>query len=213
MSEEIFSAVAAKISDLIREQLTRKEVTVIGLPGGRSIQTLLSVLIKSDLPWEKIHIFLVDEREVPVDHVDSNYRLIRDSLSPLSPGPVIHPYQQKDGVQKYSDEFSQFGSRCDLIILSSGEDGHVASLFPGHPSIMNEDALFIEVNNSPKPPPQRMSMSRTLIVRSQVGILLILGESKREAFKRLKNPNISWEECPAKLIYTVNQHHIFTDLE
>jgi len=86
---------------------------------------------------------------------------------------------QSSTLQEYSEKLKAHSNSLDIILLSAGEDGHIASLFPEHDSIENNEEYFITVSNSPKPPDKRISASRKLLSKSKVGILALLYHMKK----------------------------------
>lgn len=128
------------------------------LAGGntpRAAYTLLaSNTYGTPLPWEKMHVFWGDERHVPPDHVDSNYRMAHEAL--LSkvriPTTNIHRIMAEKDAQQAADEYEAtlrtfFGlgvlPRFDLILLGMGHDGHTASLFPGTAAVQEQTRLVV----------------------------------------------------------------------
>lgn len=220
--QELFEAAAETLAKEMKALLKKKTSIVLAIPGGRSMPPLFAELKKKDIPWKNIHFFIVDERLVPLDHPESNFKLALDNLFTelLKDKKIakdnIHPFKYNPnksdrGTASYQKELALFGGKFDIIILSAGEDGHVAGLFPNR-SIKVNASFFITMNNAPKPPPERMSSSRNLLLKSHVAILLITGEQKRQALQNLKNPKVSVEECPAKIIQSIKDAYVFTDL-
>jgi len=146
-----------------------------------------------------VHIFLVDERWVSQDDDESNYKLVRESLGV----GVIHPFELD--VDKYSEKLD---GGFDLILLSSGEDGHVASQFPG---MLKQEGKFVEVENAPKDPPHRMTASVELLQTASVAIVLFKGEGKKDALAKFKDDTVSVDECPAKLVKGIKEYYVITD--
>jgi 6-phosphogluconolactonase len=97
------------------------------------------------------------------------------------------------------------------VLLSAGDDGHVASLFPWHETIRSEEEFFLMTETAPKPPPGRMSASARLIGASAVAVLLFFGHEKRAAFRDYLNAERPVERCPARLINTIREHFVLTD--
>lgn len=206
------------ISEAIGSLLEQQDFLVLGIVGGSSVSAIFAELEKADVEWKRVHLFMIDERLVPIDHPDSNYGLASPYFLRIIPEENRHPFldeadSPEKSAQVYYDQLKEYGGRFDIILLSSGEDGHVAALFPDHPSIRNKDEGFITMSNSPKPPPQRMSAGLNLLQRAEVGVLLFLGEKKLKAVELFQNERVSLEQCPAKLVRTIPQHYILTDLE
>ena len=180
----------------IKEILKKKEKVVLGVVGGASISGILKKLSKAEINWTKVHFFMVDERFVPINDKESNFRIVKENLSKRN----LHSFNYKKPISYYQKEFNKFGGKFGIVMLSSGEDGHIASLFPNHPSIKNNSDDFIEINKSPKPPSKRMSASRKLIKKSDYSVLLFFGENKKEAYKKFSDEKLSIIECPAKIV-------------
>jgi len=210
--EEASKTVVYILKRFIKKLLRRQPQVVLGIPGGRSIKQIFKLLKEEKLPWKQIHIFWVDERLVPLTHKDSNFKLVKPYLKQF-PKENIHSYNYKEGFNKYSKELKDQGGRFDIILLSSGEDGHVASLYPHHHTIMNGNEFFISTDSSPKPPKNRMTASKNLLTRSRISILLFLGESKRNALNNFNNDKTNVKDCPAKLIKQIRQSYLITDLK
>ena len=101
----------------------------------------------------------------------------------------------------------------DIVFVSAGEDGHIASLYPNHSSISDSSDHYIFVDNSPKPPAKRMSASKNMILRSKIGIVLFYGGIKKEAYLNLLNKELDYTNCPAKLISELSESYIITNIE
>jgi len=210
--EETAKTVVYILKRFIKKLLKRQQKVILAIPGGRSIKSILKLLKEEKLPWKQIHIFWVDERLVPLTHKNSNFKLAKPYLKHF-PKENIHSYDYKKGFNTYSIELQEQGKRFDIVILSTGEDGHIASLFPHHPTIMNGNEFFISTDSSPKPPKNRMSASKNLLTRSRISILLFLGESKRDALNNFNNSKTNVKDCPAKLIKQIRQSYLITDLK
>jgi 6-phosphogluconolactonase len=200
----------------------------IGLCGGRSVVGFLDALDSELRNTSKefrarLHFFMVDERLVPLDHQDSNYgalrtqvfdRLIKERILAEN---QLHPFQTTDesrakACENYTEQLKACGGEFSVVVLGMGEDGHVASLFPSHPLLLEEEKGFVTIEDSPKAPPERMTATRRLLEQSTVGILLALGEGKREAWDQFNTAGQSITSCPATLVRSVDNLYIITDL-
>lgn len=202
----------------LKTLLETRSTVVVAVPGGRSVLGIFQKLAKHDVDWLRVHLFMVDERLVPIEHPDSNFHLVHGSLGKRLPATSLHPFVYDDadedsGLGEYERQLVQLGGRFDVVLASSGEDGHIASIFPGHQSTGTDKKRFFLLEDAPKPPPRRMSATPALIAASQVGLLLFFGAGKKKALQNFLNPQVSVSECPAKLISTLPQHYILTDLE
>ncbi len=178
-------------ASVISSFILKNKRTILALVGGRSVSKIYQLLAEKELPWEKVHIFLADER---MD--GSNFKLIKEKLlnNIKIPKENIHQFMT---LTQYNEELKERGGKFDLALLSAGEDCHIASLFPNHPSIKSKSRLFINVKNSPKPPKERISASPSLLSKTTTTLLLFY--NKKEAFLNYTNES-SVKECPAKIL-------------
>jgi len=215
---KIYYRTSEIIQKSINNFILKKDKVIIGLPGGRSISKILDILKTKPLDWEKIHIFMVDERIVPLEDPDSNFNLIKTSLTGTIPERNLHPfYHQKEDIEHslkvYKKEIEKFGGSYDIVLLSSGEDGHIGSLFPNHPSVYNDSDFFISVENSPKAPSRRMSISKKFLLKSKIGVLMFIGDSKRGAYIDFLDNSVNYDSCPSKIVKKLSDSFILTDID
>lgn len=211
------------IADSINQFLQVKEQVIIALCGGRNVQEIYKLFRENNrIPWQDVHIFLLDERLVKIDSEESNFKLIYESfvrfleVNQVLDIKNVHPFNYTGNIEKdlenYKNELLSLSDRFDIILASMGEDGHIGALAANHHSIRDQREFFISMDDSPKPPLERMSASRKLVSKAGVGILLAIGEAKRNGFENLKNPTVSIEACPAKLILELPTNYVLTDL-
>lgn len=206
------------LAETIQAFLETKSKVIVAVPGGRSVFGIFQKLAEHDVDWHRVHLFMVDERLVPIDHPESNFRLVVESLGETVPATSLHPFVYDAaagdyGVGEYDRQLLELGGSFDVVLVSSGEDGHIAAIFPNHQAKGFGGKRFVLLEDSPKPPLRRMSATPELIAASQVGILLFFGAGKGLALKNYFNPQLSVRECPAKIISTLPQHYLLTDLE
>lgn len=194
-SEEFDKRAFELIESAACEAIKNHGAFFLGLSGG----SLASILGKLEFPetaeMGRWHVFLVDERAVPLDHSDSNYRAIREAWPqslkcnwyPVEFGAnelaeAANLYEQK--IRQVFGEFNVSEIRFDLLLLGLGPDGHTASLFPSHPDFLNNlssDKIVIPVENSPKPPALRVSLSPKAIIDAKMSAFLIKSSSGKAA--------------------------------
>lgn len=179
------------IEEEIRSMLAKKEKKriIMALAGGRSVCSIYRELLQKNIPWKKIHFFLADERNVPINSDESNYKLINDCFfgklirKKLVSKKQIHQINTlifpQNAVKEYELALRKQGNAFDIVILSAGEDGHVASIFPGKKYPSKKGFFFLR--NSPKHPKERFTAAPLLIQGAKTGILLFYGENKKDA--------------------------------
>ncbi|MEK6916723.1 MAG: 6-phosphogluconolactonase [Nanoarchaeota archaeon] len=217
--KEAVELIAKEINSLLGKQ----ENVTMAFPGGRSITKIFSALKKAEIPWNRIHIFMIDERLVPIENKDSNFRMVdKELLSGLVDlcgllPQNIHPFIMDEdmpdyGIKEYEINLRMIKEQYDIIFLGVGEDGHVGALFPKL-TIKDESDYFLITYDSPKPPKNRMTASRKLLQKAKMAVVLFFGEDKREAYENFKKSSIPVEKCPAKLAQKIKKLIVVTDLE
>ena len=172
------------------------------LAGGNTPRGVYEMLRTADADWSRWHIYFGDERCLPGDDLERNSRMAADTwLDHVAiPSDQVHAIPAERGAREaapiYSDTLRDVGD-FDLVLLGLGEDGHTASLFPGHDwgvAMDSPDALA--VFDAPKPPPQRVSLSAARLSRTREVLFLVTGESKRDAVTQWR----SGANIPARAI-------------
>jgi len=190
-----FAGDAARfILDAARKAIAERGLFRLGLTGGRSPHAINAALIAQagDLPWSKVQLTFGDERCVPPDDKDSNYREAKESLLDPSGVPAGNVFRirgeidPKTAAAEYEAKLQALAARFgepryahDLLLLGLGEDGHTASLFPGSPAL-DETARNVLPVIGPKPPPQRITMTFPLINAAHHILFLVAEPEKRD---------------------------------
>jgi 6-phosphogluconolactonase len=180
---EVRDAAAAAIA--ARGQFT------IALPGGSVATEAFPRLAKLPLDWSRVHFFWADERAVPPSDPESNFGLAeRLWLKPAAvPETSIHrmPADAVDldkAAAEYETELTRIpGAQgtLDLVVLGMGPDGHIASLFPGHPLLRENARGVAAITDASKPPPRRLTLTLPVIAAARRVIVAAFGGSKAEA--------------------------------
>jgi 6-phosphogluconolactonase len=182
----------------------------IALTGGstpESFYRLLATDFRSHIPWERIHVFWSDERYVKQDHPQSNVGMSRKALLDLVQIPAANVHAPDTELADADEAAAQYEQEVrnhlgaepcfDWMLLGLGEDGHVASLFPGSTATRERKRLVVAIDDSPKPPPLRLTMTPPLINRSREIHMLVAGASKRRALSDLMAGNVTeWLRPP-----------------
>lgn len=156
------------------------------LSGGNTALIFLPALRAANVDWSDITLFWGDERAVDVDDPESNYGLAdRMLLSPLgarAPRAVRMPTELPldQAAVKYDQVLTRElnGRALDLAILGVGEDGHICSLFPGHPALLANDLRAVAVEDAPKPPRRRLSLTMRFVLQTRKIWVIALGTRK-----------------------------------
>lgn len=160
-----------------------------------------------DLPWRLTHLWMVDERRVPLDDERSNFGQIREFFTHQSgmPREQIHPMPiGDDGDVRYERELRSVlewrergHDRLDFVVLGMGGDLHTASLFPGSRALdAGADRLVVLNDGFGVTPPPRITMTFSLLNASRSLAVLVLGEGKRAAIQRLATEHPPPREAP-----------------
>jgi 6-phosphogluconolactonase len=147
--------------------------------------------------WSDVHFWFSDERCVPPDDEESIYRLVQETL--VAPGAEIHRAPGELGPEEAAHAYAQQLDDVvlDVALLGMGPDGHTASLFPGHP-MLHADGLTAPVRDSPKPPPERVTLTLPYLNSSRRILLVVTGAAKADALARvIARPD---EQTPASLL-------------
>ncbi len=208
--EQLSSKAAALLIQKLKRVISAQGTAVLALPGGRSVAGLLQKLFPQDVDWSKVEIFMIDERVVPIDDKDSNYQQAYDLfLKRIKTN--LHPFLREKVVEQYNKEFQRAGGHFDVVVLGVGEEGHVAALFPGHPTLNEKGKKYIQLDDSPKPPKGRITASPDIIKDAGAIILLFAGKEKKKAYAQFSNPKITETECPAKMTLQAKELHVLTE--
>ncbi|PSS03813.1 hypothetical protein BD289DRAFT_97967 [Coniella lustricola] len=182
----------------------------VAVSGGSLPKTLASALLvpstgpADTVAWDKWEIFFADERVVPLDHEDSNYALLKsellDKLPSDGPKPTIYPIDEaliKDDTTEVADAYEQvlvssFASRdsvrlpiFDLLLLGCGPDGHTCSLFPRHSLLREENAWVAPIDDSPKPPAKRITLTLPVVTHAVRVAFVATGAGKQGIMKQI----------------------------
>lgn len=155
----------------------------------------------------RVHWWWGDERFVPGESEERNdLSGLRDLLEPLGvPPEQIHRVASSDEVASVEAAAEDYTAQLrdhaveefEVVVLGVGPDGHLASLFPGHPQVGISDEGAVAVHDSPKPPPLRVSLTMPTLQRNRAVLFLASGEGKAEAIATARTPG-PVEECPAR---------------
>jgi 6-phosphogluconolactonase len=183
-AEEVAARSADAIATAVAAARATRGVAHLCLTGGttpRRCYQLLGPLLDS---WEDVHLWYGDERCVPPDDPESNAGMVREAL--VAPGAVEHRMRGELGPVRGAEEYAvELGDTVmDVTLNGMGPDGHTASLFPNHP-LLDAHGVAAGITDSPKPPPERITLTLPKLNSSRRIVLLVSGEGKSEALARV----------------------------
>lgn len=213
MTTEIFddagslaAGIAARLTDRLGALQAEGRTPRLVLTGGTIAIEAYTEITGLGVDWTDVEIWWGDERFVPDGHADRNDRQARETfLERLGvPAHNIHAMPAHDCAWSAAEAADRYAATLpeqpfDIVLLGMGPDGHVASLFPGFEAQLTEtERRVVEVFDSPKPPPVRLSLTFGALNHSDSAWLLVSGDGKAEAVARALAPTGSVFETPAR---------------
>jgi 6-phosphogluconolactonase len=216
--QPVVSAIFSQIRAIIAEQ---GKVT-LALSGGSSVKNIYGAIVNyadelDNKHWSKVTFVLADERLVPIDSIESNSGMIKELLiEPLIHDSKITSSQflavDNQNRDKAAIHYSVLIENIDIAILGVGEDGHIASLFPLSDELDQFEPQYLYVEDSPKPPPKRITMSPMMVQNCKSVFLLFFEERKRAALQEFSDKKIDYKHCPAKIAIESDKCYLVTNL-
>ncbi len=186
-------AAAQTILDAAQLSIGKRNAFHLVLAGGNTPRHVYELLRDKITDWSVWHIYFGDERCLPTDHAERNSQMAAQSwLNHITiPASQIHTIPGEQGAEKAAHAYAQTLSNVDmfdLVLLGLGEDGHTASLFPNHDwGTPSDSPATLAVNDAPKPPSQRVSLSARRLSQTRNLVFLVTGAGKRQAVKDWRN--------------------------
>ena len=210
--DQLHAAAADAFCDLATRCVQSQGTFRVSLSGGSTPRRLYELLAERSLPWDKIHWYWGDERNVPHDHAESNYQMVREALlDPIAADPAtVHPVPvaPDDPVQTAlayeqtlrEDFATDVMPGWDLVLLGMGDDAHTASLFPGTSAIDQTGRWFVE-NWVEKFNAFRYTLTAPAINSARESWFLVAGSAKRAALQQVLGQTRDVHQYPAQLIH------------
>ena len=208
--QELAEAAARAFVEGAASAIAERGRFAVALAGGSTPKATYEVLARDhsgDVDWPNVHVFFGDERIVPPDHEDSNYRMAREALLDHVPVGSVHRMRGElppdEAAASYEAELEEFFEQTppvlDLVMLGIGEDGHTASLFPGTAALGVTDRLAV-ANPVPKLDTTRLTLTGPALNAAREVRFLISGAGKAEALAEILEGDSGPREYPAKLV-------------
>ncbi|WKZ56879.1 MAG: 6-phosphogluconolactonase [Bdellovibrionota bacterium] len=210
------SVIADEIVAVINEVLGEHPYCAISLAGGSTPGGVYRALARpprlDDVEWKRVKLFLGDERWVPIDDTQSNFRMVRETMLSLlpEPGPKAFPVDTTlaspaESAKAYASLLkrelaadSQGAPHFHLVLLGVGSDGHTASLFPGDP-LVADGALVAGACKDPSGQTDRITLGPSVLFRADKVFFIVKGEEKAEVVRRILEGSETVNEVPARL--------------
>ncbi|MGI8837920.1 MAG: 6-phosphogluconolactonase [Pyrinomonadaceae bacterium] len=216
--EQVALAAAERFVDYSIASIREHGSFAVALAGGSTPRSAYELLganeFKSRIDWPLVHLFFGDERMVPADSAESNYRMVNDSLISrveIPPGNVhriICESTQSESAELYEAELKRFFQsvdwpRFDLVLLGMGADGHTASLFRGSDALKEEEKWVI-ATRQPQTGKDRITLSLPVINHATRVAFVVTGNEKAATLARVWSSEQANEESPAQRVRPVN---------
>ena len=223
------AAVAKKAAEhfaaTVKQAVAARGMARVAISGGSTPKRMFAVLSEepflSDLPWDKLHLYWVDERCVPPSDPESNYGVTKELLLDKVPLPASQVYRMEgeldpqEASSRYEalirNTFKLEGAETpvfDLVQLGMGDDGHTASLFP-HTEGIDELGRIAFANHVPQKNTWRITLSWPVIIAAREVVFLIEGAAKTEVLARVLTGPKDLETLPSQLIRPANGKLLF----
>ncbi len=188
---EVFQFTAKFLTEIIETTVDAHEDCNVIVAGGRSITKSLECLLPLSIDWQRVNWFLADERCVASDDPQRNDLQIRQVLQKTLGNAYGNVNSSRtdtnleEAVKEYATRIERI-NMFDFCLLGMGDDGHIASLLPGHRVLNSTDSCCL-VSNSPNPPSQRITLSMSTLRNTNNRIVVTTGATKKQAVREFRN--------------------------
>ncbi len=212
-------ACAAHILQLLQSALMGRGPASLAISGGSTPKLMFAAMAKARFEWKNVHLFWVDERAVPPDHEQSNYRLAEETL--IRPAKIRNVHRipaelpPAQAAKRYSTDIREHFQltdgdlpHFDVVHLGIGPDAHTASLFPGEPLIEDRQGLAAAVYVE-KIPQWRITLLPGVLLAARNMVILAAGEDKREPLDKILHGPYEPLRYPAQIVARQARRPIF----
>jgi 6-phosphogluconolactonase len=198
---ELAFAVAGWIAARVAESIAERGTCAVALSGGNTPRPVYAALaappFAAAVDWPRVEVFFGDERAVPPDHPDSNYRMAALALLErvrLEPARIHRLQADRPDRDAAARDYERLlPLRLDVVLLGMGPDGHTASLFPGSAAITERSRRVVAVV-APRPPAERLTVTPPVIAGARYVAVVVAGAEKAQLVARaLTGPLAPWE--------------------
>jgi 6-phosphogluconolactonase len=201
-------ACGSEILRILDQAISSNGAATLAVSGGSSPKIMFDSMARSGFDWDRVHLFWVDERSVPPDHEQSNYRMTREHLiepagirnvhrvpAELPPDHAASAYVQDIRAHFGTDAVPVF----DVVHLGIGPDAHTASLFPGEPLIEDREGIAASVYVE-KMQQWRITLLPGVIIGAREAVILAAGVDKKQAIQQILHAPEAPVEYPGQII-------------
>jgi 6-phosphogluconolactonase len=216
--EQVALAAAECFADLASEFHSEFDRFSVALAGGKTPRRVYELLttepFKDRVEWHWVYLFFGDERAVPPDHPDSNYRMAYEALISQVPIPAKNVHRMigegnpKDSARSYEEQLRTFFAglsrpRFNLVFLGMGDDGHTASLFPGS-GALQEKSRWVVATKSERLAHERITLTLPVFNDAARVLFLVTGKEKAQRLKEVLHPQPGSDPAPAQMIQPIS---------
>ena len=210
-TDAITEFVARQIIQSAETAIAERGQFTLALAGGstpKPIYTSLATVYGDALDWSKTHLFWGDERTVPPDHPDSNFRMVQGALLERIPHPagvhrVMGELEPTKAAARYEQRIAEIfhdeTPHFDIVLLGMGNDGHTASLFP-HTEALNETERWVVANYVPKLETWRITMTYPILNNARQVVFMVAGEEKADMLYEVLHGEVRPFDLPSQAV-------------
>ncbi|XP_076263109.1 6-phosphogluconolactonase [Rhynchophorus ferrugineus] len=219
--EDVITALCNLVESTSNASIEKNGIFNVGVSGGSLVSFLVKGLPEIKTDFSKWKIFFCDERLVPIDNPDSTFglykkQLVDTEIVSLSADQFVTAKQDVTGeeaAQDYAEKVKELvpGNpipQFDLLLLGMGPDGHTCSLFPGHKILEETNQWVAYINDSPKPPPNRITLTYPVINNANICVFAVCGKDKADVIKKI---HVDEEDFPAARVKAVGKVYWIMD--
>ncbi|MEW6646469.1 MAG: 6-phosphogluconolactonase [Pseudomonadota bacterium] len=219
--DALYRAAAERLLELGNQTLAQHDAFHLALAGGATPQGLYALLARQPerLDWSRVHLYFGDERGVPPEHRDSNYRMVREALlDHLPAAPQVHRISGELAPEQAAADYAALlrhhlpAEGFDLLLLGLGPDGHIASLFPGGDAL-NQRKQAVAADYVPKLDSWRITLTLPALNRARHVMLLVSGAHKADVLRHVLRNIAHANPLPVEMLRPKGQLEWFVDAQ
>lgn len=227
-TESLFEGAARRWIELANQAIQAHGGFHVALSGGSTPKGLYERLAtpahREQVDWPRVHIYFGDERGVPPDHADSNYRMAKEALLqhvPIPPTQIHRLMAESEDLEATAEGYAQLllgalpaggsgGVRFDLVMLGMGPDGHVASLFP-HTPVLSERRRLVAAVHVVQLDTWRLTVTLPVIDNARHTMLLVAGKNKASIMSEIMSDYHGHARYPVEMLKPVDRLEWYVD--